>query len=78
MATGRPWWQTTKTADGGFVMGILSTIFGVVGLLGRPWAYTLGWGRTVVAAGTLTVGVCYLATAVALRRRERSGSRPDA
>jgi hypothetical protein len=78
VAAGRPWWQTTKTADGGFVLGILSTIFGAAGLLVRPWALTWGWFKTAAAAWMLIVGLCHLVTAVALRRRERSGSRPDA
>jgi len=73
MTACRPWWQTTKTARQGFVMGTFWTALGLVGLLGA--AHTPVF--FVVSAVWLAVGVGYVGTAVALRRRERSSSGPD-
>jgi hypothetical protein len=67
VAAGRPWWQVTKTARQGFVMGAFWVVLGSVGLL---VAHTPG--LLAVSAVWLAVGGGYLVTAVALRRRERS------
>jgi hypothetical protein len=85
MRAGRPWWQATRTASGGFVMGAVWTGFGLAGLAfavnqivrhppgGEPW-----WQPMSLAAGSLVLGGWYLASSVVLRRRERSGTRPAA
>ena len=72
MAANKPWWQITRTARQGFVMGTLWIVLGLVGLL---VAHTPGF--LAVSATWLALGGGYLVAAVALRRRERSGSGPD-
>lgn len=72
MAEGTPWWQLTKTTRKGFTNSALALSFGVFGLV-LTLSGHLGivyWGLTVFF---LVVGIANLASAVALRRRERSG-----
>jgi hypothetical protein len=83
MSAGRPWWRATRTASGGFVMGVVWTGIGLISLTfaiiqvwwhpsgGEPW-----WQPMYLAAGGLALGGWYIASAVVLRRRERFGSRP--
>jgi hypothetical protein len=63
-----PWWQTTKTARAGFMLGTFWTTLGLIGLLlfgAHAWSL-------IMSALFLAGGVTYLVTAVAMRRRERS------
>jgi hypothetical protein len=83
MRAGRPWWQVTRTVSAGFVLGTGWTGFGLGWLAfaiiqirshpsgGEPW-----WQPASMAAGSLALGGWYLASAVVLRRRERSGFWP--
>jgi uncharacterized membrane protein len=70
MPAGKGWWP--KNARWGFASAASFTFTGLVAML------TLGgdWVRLAVAAWTLAWAGFYLATAVVLHRRERSGSRP--
>ena len=70
MAAARPWWQTTKTARWGFVTATAWTGLGLIWLL---WVAhnTIGF---VTAAAWLALGGVNLASGVALRRRERTGT----
>jgi len=73
MAVGRPWWQTTKTARAGFVLGGFWAILGLAGLLGALGARGQVTMR-VIAVIWLVLAVGYLASAAALARGERSRS----
>ena len=68
MAT-RPWWQTTKTARGGFIAATAWTGLGLVWLL---WVAhnTIGF---VTAAAWLALGGVNLASAVALAPPRANG-----
>ncbi len=76
VAAGKPWWQTTKTGRQGFVLGTWWAILGLVSMdydiLGRDGSWE--WA---VSAGWLAAALGYFVTAIALRRRERSGSGAD-
>jgi hypothetical protein len=69
----RPWWQLTKTARQGFIAGPCWLAFGLAFLLAGAAA---GYGGWPVGFFYLAGGACYLASAVALRRRERAGEPP--
>lgn len=72
MPQGTPWWQMTKTTRRGFMNSALGLAFGVFGLV-LAVSGRLGpvyWGLAVLF---LLFGIAHLASAVALRRRERSG-----
>ena len=70
MAASRPWWQTTRTARKGFMLG---TFWGALGLISLPYVILRGGPlEWAVSAVWLFAALGYLVTAVALRRRERS------
>lgn len=73
MAADRPWWQMTRTARQGFIMGTWWAVLGLSALLygvfGRAYA-----GVIIASAVWLALAGAYLVTSVALRQRERSGS----
>jgi hypothetical protein len=74
----RPWWQTTKTARVGFMVGLLWIPFGVSQLLlalGTSHHRGLGFVAGLVGAVVfLPLGAIYLVTAALLRRRELTGT----
>lgn len=74
----RPWWQTTKTVRGGFVLGIFWMALGLGQLLvavATPHHRGLGFVAACVGAVLgLVLGGGYLVTAALLRRRERTGT----
>jgi hypothetical protein len=68
--TGDPWWQTTKTPKGGFILGGIWLVLGslrTIGAVGESvgWSLILGVLLTLLGAG-------YLVTALLLRQRQRS------
>jgi hypothetical protein len=79
MRAGRPWWQATRTASGGFVIGAGWTGFGLVGLIFTMihiWGHPSGgeplWQLVSTAAISLVLGGWALASSVVLRRHDRS------
>jgi hypothetical protein len=73
MSAGKsPWWQLTRTARQGVGLGILWVGLG----LGRLPDARDNILDLVASVFLLALGGFYLANAIALRRRERSGSRP--
>jgi glucose uptake protein GlcU len=73
MTTGTPWWQTTKTPRYGFILGIFWAVSGLFQMStfvfggAHVWTPILGGGELVLAA-------VYLSSALASRRRQRSGN----
>ncbi|MCG5469088.1 hypothetical protein LADH09A_002993 [Micromonospora sp. LAH09] len=65
-----PWWQTTKTPKGGFILGGIWIFLGVaraVAAIGEP----IGWSL-IIGLLTALLGAAYLISALLLRRRQRS------
>lgn len=79
VAIGTPWWKMTRTARQGFILGAFILVLGVFELVllaaGHP-GHTLYWLHWVVTVLFLVLGIACLASAVALRRRERSNHGP--
>jgi hypothetical protein len=75
VAAGTPWWQMTKTARRSFVLG---TPFAVLGLywLVAGLTFSAFW-MLLPAVWFLVWAILYLASALTLRRRERSGPGAD-
>jgi uncharacterized membrane protein HdeD (DUF308 family) len=70
VATRTPWWKTTKTSRQGFMLGAVWAFVGLGDLVlvvagGHVWYLFFG-------SGFLVIGIVYLASAFALRRREHS------
>jgi len=75
VTAGKPWWQATRTARWGFILG---AFWAVLGLVSLPYAIRRGGPlEWAVTATWLLCALGYLMTAVALRRRERSGPGPN-
>ena len=77
MSGNSPWWQMTKTVRLGLWLGCGYTIAGLIEVL------VAGTGQVnlpivICGAGFLTVGLGHLASAVAMRRRQRLRSAEDA
>jgi hypothetical protein len=65
-----PWWQATKTPKGGFILGgwwLLFGVYWIVGAITEP-----RWTLVSLAVLAPMLGLIYLASAVLLRRRQRS------
>jgi len=76
MTAGTPWWQMTKTARQGFVLGTLLAVVGLYELLSGLFDDGHAWDL-VLSAGLLALAGACLANAIAVRRRERSGPGAD-
>ena len=66
-----PWWQATKTPKSGFILGgwwLLVGAYWIVEAITEP-----GWASVSLAVLAPMLGSVYLASAVLLRRRQRSG-----
>ncbi|MFI6270235.1 hypothetical protein [Micromonospora zamorensis] len=64
-----PWWQTTKTPKGGFILGGIWIFLGLaraVAAIGEP----IGWSL-IIGLLTALLGAAYLISALLLRRRQR-------
>jgi hypothetical protein len=77
MSEKSPWWQTTKTVRQGLWLGCG---FAIAGLIEVAFAGTGQVNLPIVigGAGFLTIGLGHLASAIAMRRRQRSNSAQDA
>lgn len=73
MTAGKPWWQLTKTVRQGYVGSGFNAIAGLFNLAA---GLTVNVWLLVSAALFLVAAPLYLASALALRRRERSGADP--
>ena len=75
MAGDRPWWLMTTSARHGFLVSLfalgLASAFLVAGFL-------VNTAMLLAAAVWLVVALLYLLSALAVRRRVRSGAAPDA
>ena len=66
--TKRPWWQLTKTARHGFILGgmyLVLAALALVCILVWPSAISI----RILAPLWLILGGCYLTSAMAMRRR---------
>lgn len=72
MQAGKPWWQLTKTVRQGFVMSGLSAGAGLLMLVAGFTEPSLVW---IPGVYCLLLSALYLASAVAIRRRERARAR---
>jgi len=65
-----PWWQATKTPKGGFIIGgwwLLYAAYWIVDAITEP-----RWTAVMLAVLAPMLSLVYLASAVLLRRRQRS------
>lgn len=71
VAAGKPWWRLTKTPRQGFLLGAIWTLLGLGQLLS---GLSRSGDGVNLALGSicLMLAVCYLASAAAQLRRERS------
>jgi uncharacterized membrane protein HdeD (DUF308 family) len=76
MTTKAVWWQTTKTARQGFWLGGIWMVIGLGDLLWGTISAVI-WSL-IPGAVFLVGGVAHLASAVALRRRQRASVGPVA
>jgi hypothetical protein len=71
MAARKPWWQLTKTVRQGYVG---SGLYAIAGLFNLVAGLTVNVWMLVAAVFFLVAAPLSLVSALALRRRERSGS----
>lgn len=88
MPSGTPWWKTTNTARQGFTLGAIYVFFGLTELVLLMVGLTNGYPAHawlllllpvlywLLGPVCLLLGIVYLASALALRRRERPGYGP--
>ena len=74
MAARKPWWQLTKTVRQGYVGSVLYAIAGLFNLVA---GLTVNVWMLLSAVFFLVAAPLYLVSALALRRRARSGSGAD-
>lgn len=65
----KPWWQMAKTARQGFIAAASLALLGVAALLASIFVSSHLWVGTLI---WLPLAAFHLASAIALRRRERS------
>jgi hypothetical protein len=65
----KPWWQTARTARQGFMAAALFGLLGLAALLASFFAWSQLWIGALI---WLPLAAVHLASAIALRRRERS------
>ena len=70
-------WQLTKTARQGFWMGGGFAVAGLLAFVGVLTVTGVAWQFALLGAFLLATGIAYLASAVALRRRQRHGAGGD-
>jgi uncharacterized membrane protein len=70
---GRPWWQAAGSPRLGFAMGGAYLVIGAGGLLLDVLGGTSDWWWWFVGSGWLVLGVIYLSSAVAMKRRAGVG-----
>jgi hypothetical protein len=62
-----PWWQATKTAKGGFILGGIWLLFGALWIVEA--ITTPRWPAVLLAVMAPMVGLVYVASAMLLHRR---------
>jgi predicted tellurium resistance membrane protein TerC len=77
MATKAMRWQLTKTARQGFWIGGGFTFAGLLAFVGVLIITGDAWQLALLGAYLLATGIAYLASAVALQRRQRPGAGCD-
>ena len=70
-------WQLTKTTRQGFWMGGGFAVAGLLAFVGVLTVTGVAWQFALLGAFLLATGIAYLASAVALHHRQRSGAGGD-
>jgi hypothetical protein len=75
MVTKPMWWELTKTARDGFLIGGGFAVAGLLAFVGILAGAVIVWQLAVVGTFLLAGGIAYLTWAVVLLRRQWSGYR---